>query len=361
MAMNQKYNKVTQKEIGEYRGKVLDWYDKHGRELPWRYKNGQAADAYHVWLSEIMCQQTTVQAVMPYYTKFLSTWPTIQDLAKADNDDVMAAWAGLGYYARARNLHKCAKTVAQDYNGQFPDTQDELRALPGIGDYTSAAIAAIAFNRPATVMDGNIERIMSRVFMLEDALPKAKPIFKEYTSTFFNDFEERPGDFAQALMDIGAAICTPKNPKCTLCPLEKGCKAYKLGVQENLPVKSKKKARPHKFGEVYWIENDQKQVLFQKRPDKGLLAGMVGLPTSSWGVKGHNTKIPECLGTVVFDDIKTPINHVFTHFDLTLNLKKSNVSKDLDVAEGFFWSEPADMENKLPTVFKKPFVQFMLG
>jgi len=214
-----KQDNITQKEIGEYRGKLLNWYDEHGRELPWRYKNGEAADPYCVWLSEIMCQQTTVQAVIPYYTKFLSTWPTVQDLANADNDDVMAAWAGLGYYARARNLHKCAKVIANDMGGIFPDNQAELIKLPGVGDYTSAAIASIVYDEATTVMDGNIERVMSRFFAIEEALPKAKPLFKEHTSGFFARTYNRHGDCAQALMDIGSSICTPKNPKCEACPM----------------------------------------------------------------------------------------------------------------------------------------------
>ena len=360
MAMKQKYNKFTQKEIGEYRGKVLSWYDKHGRTLPWRYKNGDIANPYHVWLSEIMCQQTTVQAVIPYYTKFLSAWPTIQDLAKAENDDVMAAWAGLGYYARARNLHKCAKMVANDLNGQFPKSQNALKELPGIGDYTSAAIAAIVFNEPTTVMDGNIERVMSRFFTIQDELPKGKPVFKEHTSRFFNEFTERPGDFAQALMDIGASICTPKNPKCPTCPLNEGCGAYKLGIQETLPIKSKKKARPHKFGEVYWIENEKGQVLFHKRPDKGLLAGMIGLPTSSWAIKSDIAQIPASLKPFKYTNTKLSVAHTFTHFDLTLSMKKAISNKGLSIENDFFWEYPERMENKLPTVFKKPYVQFMI-
>ena len=360
MAPKDALNNITQKEIGEYRGKVLDWYDKYGRELPWRYKNGETANPYHVWLSEIMCQQTTVQAVIPYYTKFLSTWPTVQDLANADNDDVMAAWAGLGYYARARNLHKCAKTVANDLNGKFPDNQKSLMELPGVGDYTSAAIASIAFNEPATVMDGNIERVMSRFFAIKDALPKAKPIFKKYTARFFSGSIQRPGDFAQSLMDIGSSICTPKNPKCSMCPINNGCLANKQGIQSTLPIKTKKKARPRKFGEVYWIENEKGEVLFHKRPEKGLLAGMTALPTSSWGLQGHNTEIPEPLENLDFKDKNISVDHVFTHFDLTLNLKKSLNNSDLNVEKDYFWAHAPEMEEKLPTVFRKPFVQFML-
>jgi A/G-specific adenine glycosylase len=360
MAIKETQNKITQKEIEEYRGKVLSWYDKHGRELPWRYKNGEKANPYYVWLSEIMCQQTTVQAVKSYYTKFLETWPTVHDLANADNDDVMAAWAGLGYYARARNLHKCAKIISNDMAGKFPNTANQLKELPGIGDYTSAAVAAIAFDESTTVMDGNIERIMARFFKIEDPLPKSKSIFKTHTSRFFDEFDQRTGDFAQALMDIGSAICTPKNPKCMICPLNEGCVAKNEGVQESLPVKIKKKNRPHKYGDVYWITNDKGEVLFHKRPEKGLLAGMTALPTSSWELKGKNVENPECLANLKYEDTKTSLNHVFTHFDLTLSLKKLSISSHLNVTNEYFWANIEGMENKLPTVFRKPFVQFML-
>ena len=360
MAIKETQNKATPKEIEEYRGKVLSWYDKHGRELPWRYKNGEKPDPYHVWLSEIMCQQTTVQAVKPYYTKFLETWPTVHDLANADNDDVMAVWAGLGYYARARNLHKCAKTISNDMAGKFPGTADELKELPGIGDYTSAAIAAIAFDEPSTVMDGNIERIMARFFKIEDPLPKSKSIFKAHTSRFFEGFDQRTGDFAQALMDIGSAICTPKNPKCMLCPLNEGCMAKNEGIQESLPVKIKKKNRPHKYGDVYWITNDKGEVLFHKRPEKGLLAGMTALPTTSWDIKEQKPQTPDFIEDYIPKNTCISVNHVFTHFDLTLNLKTISVNNSLKVTEEYFWTNTEGMENKLPTVFRKPFVQFML-
>lgn len=360
MAIKDIADKITQKEIAACRKKTLDWYDQNGRELPWRYKNGATPNPYHVWLSEIMCQQTTVQAVIPYYTKFLSTWPTIQDLANAENDDVMAAWAGLGYYARARNLHKCAKLVTDELNGQFPTNQKSLKELPGIGDYTSAAIASIAFNEPATVMDGNIERIMARFFLLEAPLPKSKSIFKEYTARFFDGFNERTGDFAQALMDIGSSICTPKNPKCPICPLKSKCIANKQSVQEKLPVKIKAKNRPQKHGEVYWVMNDKGEVLFHKRPEKGLLAGMIGLPTSSWEVQGVGVIRPEILSDTKIIDSNQSVNHVFTHFDLTLSLKMVVESSDIKLSNEYVWHEMNEMQDKLPTVFRKPYVQFVL-
>lgn len=357
MASSKDTGKITHKQIEKYRGQVLDWYDTHGRDLPWRYKNGETANPYHVWLSEIMCQQTTVQAVIPYYTKFLSTWPTIEALAQSKQEDVLSAWAGLGYYARARNLHKCAKIIADDLKGQWPKSATELKQLPGIGDYTSAAIAAIAYNEPATVMDGNIERIMARFFGIKDPLPKAKPIFKKYTARFFDEYEKRTGDFAQALMDIGANICTPKNPKCPSCPLKEGCYAYKNSSQESFPRKDKKKQSPHKFGEVYWITNDKGEVLFHRRPEKGLLAGMAGLPTSTWDVHPPNINKPEALKDVqhIQDIHDTPvtIKHVFTHFDLTLALKKAKLADDTKSPNDYFWANPKKQAQALPTVFRK--------
>ncbi|MGH1398309.1 MAG: A/G-specific adenine glycosylase [Alphaproteobacteria bacterium] len=349
MAALKNQDKKDLKRAREYRGRVLDWYDVHGRDLPWRYKGGVKADPYRVWLSEIMCQQTTVSAVKPYYAKFLGLWPSVTDLAAAENDAVMAAWAGLGYYARARNLHKCAKVVVEEHGGAFPRTQAALIKLPGIGDYTSAAIAAICFGEAATVMDGNIERIMARFFAIEDALPKAKPVFKGYTAHFF-DNADRAGDLAQGLMDVGSSICTPKNPKCGRCPLEGGCAGK--GIAESLPVKVKAKKRPQKVGEVYWVINDQGEVLFHRRPDKGLLGGMVALPTSSWAVKDFD--VPDFIGDAVRSN--HTIDHVFTHFDLTLHLSFARVDAS---PEGYFWALPEDCGEALPSVFKKAYNKFV--
>lgn len=351
MARAKVTNKNFEKLAREYRGQVLEWYDREGRDLPWRYKNGARADPYKVWLSEIMCQQTTVTAVKPYYSKFLDLWPSVEALAAADSEAVMAAWAGLGYYARARNLHKCAKVVANDLGGVFPSTQAALIQLPGVGDYTSAAIAAICFGEAATVMDGNIERIMARFFALEDPLPKAKPVFKVHTAYFF-DHAERPGDLAQGLMDIGSSICTPKNPKCLMCPLQGGCAGK--GRAETLPVKIKVKNRPHKRGEVYWIENEKGEVLFHKRPDKGLLGGMVALPTSDWDAKNYaGLDFVQCATKT-----NHTINHVFTHFDLTLHLVRGGVER---LEDGYFWSRPEDYADALPTVFRKAYLKFVEG
>lgn len=356
MAAPQDNRKVSYKDIEKYRGQLLGWYDAHRRDIPWRVRAGQVADPYHVWLSEIMCQQTTVQAVKAYYLKFLDLWPTVQDLSAAKQEDVMTAWAGLGYYARARNLHKCARIVANDMNGAFPDTQDELRKLPGIGEYTSAAIAAIAFNRPATVVDGNVERVIARFFAVEEPLPAAKKQLKNLAHNFYEGFEERPGDLAQAFMDLGAGICIPKSPRCVLCPLQKGCRGHEKDIARDLPYKTKNKNRPQKYGNLYWITNKQGRLLVQKRPQKGLLGGMIGLPTSEWET---NTKQKHP------DFIKSPklcnatVNHTFTHFDLQLRLYRADIVNGAHLEEnGMFWAVLEETEEKLPSVFKKAFKGF---
>ncbi|MEM7651435.1 MAG: A/G-specific adenine glycosylase, partial [Pseudomonadota bacterium] len=326
------------------------------REVPWRVKSGEVANPYHVWLSEIMCQQTTVQAVKAYYTKFLDMWPTVEDLAAAKGEDVMAAWAGLGYYARARNLHKCAQIVANDLGGKFPSTQEELKKLPGVGDYTSAAIAAIAFNEPATVVDGNVERVMARFFAIEEPLPNSKKTLKVHAEYFYRDFDDRPGDLAQSFMDLGAGICIPKAPRCMLCPSSEDCEGRRLGIAAELPKKAKKKDRPQKYGHLYWVENEDGEVLFQQRPEKGLLGGMLGLPTTGWE-KNKKTKHLEYLGEPI--ECKHKVHHTFTHFDLELRLYKANLTKDTDLsAYGLKWLDPDKTGEKLPSVFKKGFKIF---
>ena len=332
-------------KIKQCRGQVLDWYDSHKRDLPWRDVN----DPYKTWMSEIMLQQTTVTAVAPYYHKFLDKWPTIHDLANATQDEVMHEWAGLGYYSRARNLHKCANAVVNDHNGEFPQDQTSLKKLPGIGDYTSAAIRTIAFNKPATVMDGNIERIIARLFQIKDPLPKSKPIYKEKTALFFENYAERPGDFAQSLMDIGASICTPKNPKCMLCPLNNHCAAHRAGDMETYPIKAKKKARPSKTGYVYWIEKDG-NILLERRPETGLLAGTLGFPTSDWNTKkpAHTIKNAQETGH--------SIRHVFTHFDLELKLCTATIDAEQDNHQWHAIDSHAC--TGLPSLFSKVYKQF---
>ena len=345
-------SKLSVNDIEKVRGQLLDWYDAHARDIPWRAKAGQAPDPYHVWLSEIMCQQTTVQAVKAYYLKFLELWPSVQDLAAADQDDVMAAWAGLGYYARARNLHKCAKVVVNELGGVFPSRQEQLKKLPGIGDYTSAAIAAIAFNQPTTVMDGNVERIIARFFAVREPLPKAKPQLKALVHQFYDDFTVRPGDLAQSFMDLGAGICIPKIPRCGLCPLQGACQAHRQGIAAELPAKIKAKTRPQKYGNIYWISNDQGQVLFHQRQEKGLLGGMLGLPTSNW--KADNTTLthPEYINTPT--PLHIQVQHTFTHFDLKLDLFKATLKAKLPIKDiKLCWLCPMSTGDKLPSVFKK--------
>lgn len=278
-------NRVLKIDIEECRGQLLAWYDKHRRILPWRALPGQIPDPYHVWLSEIMLQQTTVGAVKPYFEKFVHKWPTIHDLANAEQDDIMNEWAGLGYYNRARNLHKCAKEISSNNNGLFPKDKVKLKKLPGIGDYTSAAILTIAFNKPDTVVDGNIERIISRLFSVLEPLPKSKLQIKNLAASFFHEGEERSGDLAQAFMDLGATICIAKTPRCSLCPIITHCSAKAFNIAETLPRKERKKAKPQKYGAVYWIKNQKDQVLLHRREDRGLLANMLGLPTSEWRLK----------------------------------------------------------------------------
>jgi A/G-specific adenine glycosylase len=329
---------------------LLTWYDKNARTLPWRATGGAVPDPYHVWLSEIMLQQTTVTTVKPYYEKFLTLFPSIDDLAAAEDEAVMAAWAGLGYYSRARNLLKCARQVASDYGGQFPDTEDALLALPGIGPYTAAAMAAIAFNRPAAPVDGNIERVLARLYALETPLPALKPLIKEKNQNLVP--AARPGDFAQAMMDLGATLCTPKRPDCLICPWQKGCAARQAGLQETLPRRAPKKPKPERSGTVYWLENAKGEVLLHRRPDKGLLGGMLCFPSRGWDA-ANETGLPQLL-----PDGWTPLDaevmHVFTHFRLTLKLQAQTAPKGFKKPAAHIWLHPRDFDAAaLPGVMVK--------
>jgi len=331
----------------DFRGQLLGWYDAHQRSLPWRLGRMDEPNPYFTWLSEIMLQQTVVATVIPYFLKFTAKWATIHDLAAADVADVMHEWAGLGYYARARNLHKCAKVVSGELGGEFPSDVAALKKLPGIGDYTAAAISTIAFNKPATVVDGNIERVMTRIFAVTNTLPGIKPRLKELAAPFFDGFHARPGDLAQAMMDLGAGICTPKSPKCALCPVSEHCQARIKGIADTLPRKAPKKAQPQKIGNVYFITNKKGQILLERRADKGMLGGMVGLPTSEW-VVDHPVHIEG------FKSLKLTANshikHSFTHFDLRLDLYMAQSEGEFD---GYFWDEIDG--GGLPTLFKKAY------
>ena len=294
-----------------FRTALLDWYDAHGRTLAWR--TGRP-DPYRVWLSEVMLQQTTVPHATPYFLKFTKGWPTVSDLAAAADAEVMAAWAGLGYYARARNLVACARAVARDHGGVFPDTEAALRALPGIGPYTAAAVAAIAFNRAANVVDGNVERVMARVFAVETPLPAAKFELTTLAAGFVTD--HRPGDWAQALMDLGATVCRPKSPLCLVCPVASFCGGLKTGAPEAYPRKTAKAARPRRFGHAFVLVRDDGAVAVTRRPDKGLLGGMLGLPTTDWSAE----VLPPLPPLVADWRDAGEVEHVFTHFSLTLRV-----------------------------------------
>ena len=268
--------------VRDARQALLDWYDREARILPWRIGPGQAnrPDPYRVWLSEVMLQQTTTAHAAPYYAAFTQRWPTVADLAAAQDADVMAAWAGLGYYARARNMLAGARAVVRDHGGVFPDTEAALLKLPGVGAYTAAAVASIAFDRAANVVDGNVERVMARQFAVETPLPGARPELRRLAALFVTD--HRPGDWAQALMDLGATICRPKSPLCDRCPIAFACRALAGGEPARFPIKLKKAERPHRLGHVWVLRDDRGRVALVRRPDRGLLGGMLGLPTSDW-------------------------------------------------------------------------------
>lgn len=316
---------------------LLAWYDRHRRSLPWRAKPGQVADPYHVWLSEIMLQQTTVKAVIPYYEKFLRRWPTVDALAVAELDDVLAAWAGLGYYSRARNLHKCAQAIVAAHGGAFPRTEKELLALPGIGPYTAAAIAAIAFGEPATPVDGNIERVVSRLFACRHALPGAKREIKRLAETLTP--QRRAGDFAQAMMDLGASLCSPKKPSCLMCPLQQDCHAHALGIEEQLPVKLVKPDRPVRYGIAFLALSEDGRVLLRKRPEAGLLGGMLEVPSTDWGDDWLPVDQALIAQPVRADWWSVPgvVSHTFTHFRLELMVMRAIVAPEASLT---FWASP---------------------
>lgn len=322
--------------------RILGWYDRSARVLPWRIapNSGGVPDPYRIWLAEVMLQQTTVAAVAGYFARFIERWPTVADLAAADDADVMAAWAGLGYYARARNLLACARAVVRDHGGVFPDTEVGLRALPGVGDYTAAAVAAIAFGRAAVVVDANIERVIARHRLIETPLPTAKREIRAALAPLVPG--ARPGDFAQALMDLGATICTPRAPACAICPAMADCRARGRPDIERLPAKPPKKAKPHRHGLAHWIERDG-AVWLVRRPAKGMLGGMRALPGGEW------TDSPPSESGVV------SVDHGFTHFDLTLTLVRRDLLPEARdaAAEGLWWPIAELDAAGLPTLYRK--------
>ena len=324
--------------------KLLVWYDAHARALPWRMAT---PNPYKTWLSEIMLQQTTVAAVNDYFLKFVGLWPTVQDLANAQTEDVMKAWAGLGYYARARNLHACAKIVANELGGVFPNTVDELAKLPGIGPYTSAAIAAIAFDVPAAAIDGNVDRVISRYFAIEEPLPQSKPRIREEATLLVP--QKRSGDFAQALMDLGATLCTPKSPSCDICPWTDECSGRIRGMAETLPRKAKKEKLPTRYGHIYWIENSNNEVLVRTRATKGLLGGMTEFPSSDW-LRGKQLDF-EAPFESHWKKVKGTVEHTFTHFHLELTVWKAETNT-AELASHFVSREKLNGE-ALPSVMRK--------
>ena len=334
-------------------GDLLAWYDRHARMLPWRARRGEQAEPYRVWLSEIMLQQTTVKTVAPYFAKFLQRWPTVEALAAASLDDVLRAWAGLGYYARARNLHACARAVVERHAGIFPDEVERLRALPGIGDYTAAAVAAIAFDRPAVPVDGNVERVVARLFALEEALPAAKPELKQLASSLLPP--HRAGDFAQGLMDLGATLCSPKRPACALCPWNDVCAAHARGDMETFPRKVPKREGQLRRGAAFVALRADGRVLLRRRPDKGLLAKMTEVPGSAWS---HDFALPQALPAAPLQArwkrLPGTVRHVFTHFPLELTVFFAKVPRATKAPKGARWVKRDDLADEaLPTVMRK--------
>jgi A/G-specific adenine glycosylase len=330
----------------------LSWYDRHRRRLPWRAEPGEAPDPYRVWLSEIMLQQTTVTAVIPYYERFVSRFPTVEALAAASIDTVLSAWAGLGYYARARNLHACAQAVAA--SGGFPRNLAGLQALPGIGAYTAAAIGAIAFGLAAVPVDGNVERVVARLFAIEQSMPAAKPALRLAAAKLGEDqaARARPSDFAQALFDLGASVCTPAAPGCAVCPWIAACEARRLGIQASLPRKAPKKARPVRFGVHFWLTDDRRTVLLRTRPPKGLLGGMTELPGTAW--RDTPWTVAEALADAPAQAEwrgAGQVRHVFTHFELIIDVLAAHVP--LIDADGFAHPVDALADAALPSVMWK--------
>lgn len=340
---------------------LLNWYDKNGRELPWRERpvNGRQilADPYSVWLSEIMLQQTTVAAVKPYFENFLQLWPNVATLAAAEDEAIMVQWAGLGYYSRARNLLKCARIVVADYGGHFPETAAGLQKLPGIGPYTAAAVASIAFRDPAAVVDGNVERVLTRLLSIETPLPAAKEVVRAALLPIIPS--DRPGDLAQAFMDLGATLCSPKRPACSLCPLNDTCISFAEGKQETFPVKLPKKHKPTRTGAAFVLIREGKSIWLQKRASTGLLADMTEVPTTDWtsNQDGASDVSAAPLPTD-WEDVGM-VRHTFTHFHLELIVFKSTSglihlpTKAMLAANGR-WSNIENLENEaLPNLMKK--------
>ena len=350
--------RVSQRE-GPPAADLIAWYDRHRRKLPWRALPGETPDPYRVWLSEIMLQQTTVTAVAPYFARFTARWRDVRALAAAPLDDVLKLWAGLGYYARARNLHACAKAVVERHGGRFPRSEAELGTLPGIGPYTAAAIAAIAFDVPAAAVDGNVERVVARLFAIEQELPAAKAEIRRRTADLVP--AARAGDFAQALMDLGATICTPKKPACALCPWMDDCAARGRGDPETFPRKAPKKTGRLRRGAAFVAMRADGAVLVRTRAPKGLLGGMTEVPTTDWTHDFAEDEVlaeaPMPRATLQWRRLPGAVTHVFTHFPLELSVYTANVAVKTPAPAGMRWVARADLAGEaLPNLMRKVLV-----
>ena len=334
-------------------GAVLAWYDRHRRDLPWRAGPGETADPYKVWLSEIMLQQTTVAAVKPYFVAFLSRWPNVGLLAEASTEEVMRAWAGLGYYSRARNLHACAKIVAGKFGGRFPMTETALRELPGIGAYTAAAIAAIAFGQHAAAIDGNVARVVARLFSIVTPLPAANSKIKAKAEGMVP--VARPGDFAQAMMDLGATVCAPKQPSCGRCPVQDLCLGHGSGLAASLPRKAPRRERPLRRGAAFFVRREDGAVLVRTRPEKGLLGGMTELPGTDWETDFDETlALAQAPLKARFRKLESAIAHAFTHFSLRLSVYVAEVKEDKRAPNGYRWTPARELDREaFPGVMRK--------
>ncbi len=334
------------------RRRLLAWYDRNRRVLPWRAEPGSSPDPYHVWLSEIMLQQTTVAAVVPYFHRFVQRWPRVEDLAAAELHDVLLAWAGLGYYARARNLHACAQAVAARHDGRFPDTEEALQQLPGIGSYTAAAIAAIAFARPTSPVDGNITRVIARLVALQADLPRARPQIEALARALTPT--ARPGDFAQGMMDLGATICRPRQPLCETCPLRSDCRAAEQGAPERYPIKARKKPRPQLHGTAFWAANGHGAVLLRRRPETGLLGGMMEIPSTEWRAEPWSLEEARNAAPIAAEwrPLAGSVSHGFTHFVLTLTVVTATTAGG--TVAGGIWCKVDQLDRQaLPTLMRK--------
>jgi A/G-specific adenine glycosylase len=339
-------------ELRELPELLLRWYDRHRRDLPWRAPRGEPADPYRVWLSEIMLQQTTVATVAAYFGPFMARWPDLPALAAASLDEVLHAWQGLGYYARARNLHACARAVVTRHGGRFPDDEQDLRELPGIGEYTAAAVAAIAFDRAATPVDGNVERVMARMFAHAEPLPDAKPALRRLAANLTP--AQRAGDYAQAVMDLGATLCTPAKPKCILCPWRDACSGRRLGIAPSLPARRAKAPRPVRRGVAFWAVRPDGAVLLRKRPEKGLLGGMMEVPSTLWREVPWTEAEAKAAAPLPakWHLLSGVVRHTFTHFHLELAVLAGAVRAGRDAAG--HWVKLDELPTQaLPTVMKK--------